>query len=168
MELADYPRTLMGVPGGASGTRATLRLMRDLVRHYKASAMIRDKAIYLTSILPQQAFSAEARALYEYVRDSIRYVMDINGLETLQDPEYTMQCGAGDCDDKSTLLASMLESIGHPTQLVAVGFQQPGQYEHVFVRTMIGSDWISLDPCVPDKPMGWQPPGIVASMIQRV
>lgn len=127
----------------------------------KKQPVIRAKALSLTQDLPQKDKLGEIRALFDYVQNGIRYVRDITNVETLYYPEQVMYQESGDCDDKSVLLASLLESIGHPTRFVAVGFQ-PGHFSHVFVDTIVGNGkWLSLDTTEP-QPMGWRPPGIVS------
>jgi len=93
--------------------------------------------------------------LYRFVRDSIRYVQDVNEIETVQEPQKTLEFGAGDCDDKATLLAALLESIGHPTRFVAIGFE-PGIFSHVYVESRIGDSWVAMETTEPVE-MGWEP-----------
>ncbi len=62
-----------------------------------------------------------SKKLHRFVRDNIRYIKDIRDVETVAYPDITLQQGQGDCDDKSVLLASLLESIGHPTPLCCGG-----------------------------------------------
>lgn len=152
-------QTLAEIPDGIGGIKATLAAMSDYVREYKMNPRIRGMATELTMHLAQKNFTGEVRALFEFVRDEIRYLWDITDVETLQTPIATLDNRVGDCDDKATLLAALLESIGHKTRFVAAGFSL-GQVEHVFVETKIGTDWIPLDPTEP-VPMGWAPPGIV-------
>lgn len=144
----------MGIPGGAAGTLATLKLMRLLVQKGKIES--RPLALQLTAGLKQKDFRGEIDRLFSYVRDNIRYVKDINGTETVHDVPHILAQGAGDCDDKSILLASLLESIGHPTRFVAIG-EQPGSYCHVFVETRIGKGWIPLETTEPVA-AGWSYP----------
>lgn len=84
----------------------------------------------------------------EYVRDNIRYVRDIRGVETLHDPVTLLKIGAGDCDDKSLLLASLLLSIGHKVRFVAVAFE-PDQFSHVWLQVNCYGRWIDLEPTEP-------------------
>jgi transglutaminase-like putative cysteine protease len=135
-------------------------MMTELVKNGKKNASVRAKALALTHDLPQKDKLGEIRALFNFVQNNIRYVRDISGVETLAYPEQVLVQESGDCDDKSTLLAALLESIGHPTRFLAVGFQ-PGNFSHVFVETIVGNKkWLSLDTTEP-QPMGWRPPGIV-------
>lgn len=165
MQLTQQRLSFLGtLPNDAAGTNSTLMLMRTLVQRFKKDSVIRETAISLVSQAKQRDWTAEAGLLYEYVRDRIRYVRDVAGVETLQTPPVTMELEAGDCDDKSTLLAALLASIGHPSRFVATGYKEPGRYSHVYVETKIGDRWVPLDPTT-DKPFGWVPRTPVARMV---
>jgi transglutaminase-like putative cysteine protease len=132
--------------------------MTNYVREYKKSPELRRLSNLLTQNLRDKDFRGEAGLIFDFVQNDIRYLLDIADVETLQTPIVTLENRAGDCDDKSTLLAAMLESIGHKTRFVAAGFGGR-DIEHVFVETRIGQDWIACDATEP-YPMGWEPPGI--------
>jgi transglutaminase-like putative cysteine protease len=157
--------TLQSLSNGPAGIRETLKIMSAWVRKYKASRDIRELALHLTSDLSQKDYISEVRRLHLFVRNNIRYVKDIRGVETLQTPVQTLRIGAGDCDDKSTLVASLLEALGHPTRFTAVGFAK-NTYSHVLVQTRIGEKWINVE-CTENVGLGWCPPGIKAKMIQH-
>lgn len=156
----DQPRRqfLGNLPPGEHGTFTTLSLMRGMVKQFKRAPAIRGLALDLlrSAEVPQKDWMGEIRAIFNYVRDEIRYTKDVAGLETLQTPLVTLQDAVGDCDDKSTLLASLLESVGHPTRFVAVGYTAPREYSHVYVETRVGTRWIPLDATMP-HPVGWSP-----------
>lgn len=152
----------MGIPEGKAGTVETLKVMRGLVRNYKKSLPIRNIALSVIQHLNGKDYGGELQALQNYVRNRIRYVRDIRGVETIQTPEATLQIGQGDCDDQSVLLASLLESIGHPTRFVAIGFA-PDQFDHVFVESRLGAGWISAETTEPVG-LGWQPPNVQARL----
>lgn len=156
----------MGLQDGAAGTLQTLKLMRSLVREYKIKLPIRELALKLVAPLKQKNFVGEVKAIHKFVRDEIRYVRDIVGVETIQTPVKTLDYAQGDCDDKATLAASLLEAIGHPTRFTAVGFK-PGQFSHVLVETKVGRDWVAVETTEP-VPLGWRPPGIKNKMIVGV
>lgn len=151
------------IPSGAAGVRATLYKMQKLVRGYKKTLPIRTLALNLVKHLPQKDFSGEVRALHAFVRDRIRYVKDIQNVETIHTPERILAYGQGDCDDKSILLATLLASIGHRTRFVAVGFR-PNTYQHVFVETHLKRGWVPLETTEPVD-AGWQPKNIQARMV---
>ena len=165
MLLHPPRRSFLGeLPRGEGGTRNTLSLMRDLVRRFKRAPEVRETALSLIAELPPKDRMGEARAIFRYVQESIRYVNDIQGLETLQTPLVTMDVSAGDCDDKSVLLASLLESIGRKTRFVAVGYSSPGSYSHVYVEALINENWVPMDATVL-RPLGWAPRASVTRMV---
>lgn len=162
--------SLLGIPDGPEGIRATLEMMRRAVIAAKINPSIRELAVSLTNDLPDGDFKSEIERLFLFVRDRIRYVQDINEVETVQTPDYTLALGAGDCDDKATLLAALLETIGHPARFAALAFA-PDQFEHVLVETRLGPRWIALETTpVEGSPadMGWYPPGVVSKMLRHV
>jgi len=64
--------------------------------------------------------------IQNWVRDNIIYVPDPRDTELLQTPPQTLSIGTGDCDDKSILVATLLETLGFTTRYVAVGGSGPG------------------------------------------
>jgi transglutaminase-like putative cysteine protease len=164
MQIDRAPLTFLGqLPDGPDGTRDTLKLMVSLVRKFKKHPRVVQVALDLVRPLRPKDWMGEARVLHEYVRDSIRYVRDTRGVETLRTPLVTLDVEQGDCDDKATLLASLLEAIGHPSRFVAIG-RQPATYSHVYVQTPVSGTWISLDPTEP-VPAGWAPKNPMTVMI---
>lgn len=155
----------MGIPSGKAGTLYTLKIMRSIVRKYKAAISIRVLAQKIVHKAPEKNYTEEARKIHAFVRDRIRYVKDIRGIETVQTPIQTIKIGSGDCDDQSVLVAALLESIGHPTRFVACGFSTD-IFSHVFVQTRIGSKWVSVE-CTEKWPLGKSPPNITTRMIVR-
>ena len=118
--------------------------MRDIVRKYKKAPAVRELALSLIRDLPPRAFAQEAALLHKYVQRAIRYAKDVRGVETVQTPIQTLRLKAGDCDDMSTLLATLLESIGHPTRFCAVGYNKHG-FSHVAPQTKVGRNWVWLE-----------------------
>lgn len=164
MYLQQIPDTFLAkLPSGKKSVYETLKLMRALVRSGKKHPLVRQTAIELTQGLRQKDWFGEVKAIFDFVKDRIRYVKDIRNVETLHTPDRVLLNEQGDCDDKSVLLASLLESIGHPTRFVAVGFQ-PGKYSHVYVETKIGNKWISLETTEP-VPIGWKPKRISNAIV---
>lgn len=129
--------------------------------------VVRDLALQLVSGLRAKDYAGEVAALQRFVRDSIRYVRDIRGVETVQTPERTLALKQGDCDDKSTLLASLLESIGHRTRFEAIGFQ-PGQWSHVLVSALVSGKWVPLETIVAGAGPGWYPQRVAERLVVGV
>lgn len=137
--------------------------MSELVKRSKKNPDLRAFALSLVRRNGQKDYAGEVRDIHAFVRDRIRYVKDVTGVETLHTPEKLLELRQGDCDDKSTLLASLLESIGHPTRFIAVGFR-PGRFDHVYVETKIGPRWVGLETTEPWPP-GRVPPNPITRMV---
>jgi len=157
---------LAAIPDGDDGIAATLDLMVSMIREYKADREIVLLARSLTGHLSQKDFVGEAATIQEFVRDDIRYVRDVHGVETLQTPDMTLAIGSGDCDDKAVLAASLLAAIGHPTRIVAGAFND-GPFEHVWVETLVGRKWLGVETTEP-VPFGWTPPRQTRRMVRHV
>lgn len=159
--------TLRALPGGDAGVKATLREMRNIVRTWRTHPIIRNLAIRLTAQCPDKNWKCEVHRLHDFVRDRIRFVQDVLEVETLQTPEHTLKLRAGDCDDQSILLASLLQAIGHPARFVAVAFQRGAPFNHVFTETRLGGYWVAAE-TTEQVGLGWRPPGIKRHMIENV
>jgi hypothetical protein len=156
------PARLGQIPSGIAGVRATLKQMSVLVKQYKTDSGIHQLARTLTAGLPNQNSSGAdmlyVRSMQHFVRDKIRYVQDVEGVETLQTPPYTLQVAAGDCDDKAILLDTLLASVGYPVMFFAIGING-GPYQHVLAGVKLGTRNIPLETIVPGVEPGWMPPG---------
>ncbi len=166
-----FPRQssyVVQIPEGVAGVRATLKWMGHLVKRGKVNDLIRNYTNSLIANVPQKDYRGEIKTVFDFVQNRIRYVRDPRKVEAIHAPEVILQQGWGDCDDKSVLLAAMLETIGKPTRFVPVGFR-PGQISHVYVEVVWGRgprgemEWIALEPTEP-YPLGWRVPGIVAAL----
>lgn len=160
---------LTPIPGGDSGTKETLKKMKEIVwksvRHPEHSPVIREAAI--SAILKNECqpkdFLCEYKAMHEFVRDKIRWTRDARKHETLVWPARTLLIGAGDCDDKTMLETSMLLMVGFPGvafKAIAANPDVPDQYTHVYViadPTGRGK-WIASDPTVSGAKLGWESP----------
>lgn len=159
---------LQTLPEGPDGTAVTLRIMRDLARASlkNPAQVIRNQALSIVQNVAARNYSGEVNALQGWVRDRIRYVQDPDEIELVQTPEKTLELGQGDCDDKATLLASLLLAIGHPARFVAVGFQGDA-FSHVLVESKVADSWIPLETIVPVN-AGWYPPGVTSRYVLKV
>lgn len=160
--VGELTGCLMPLPDGVSGIRQTIALMRALVREYRVDPNIRARTITLLRLTPEKDAPSEIRVIFEFVRDHVRYVSDVHEIETVSTPDKTLMLLAGDCDDKATLLATMLESVGYPTRFVVTGYATPNVFEHVYVEVMLpDGSFISLDPSEPYG-VGWAAPNPIA------
>lgn len=159
---------LGSIPDGRAGTVATLKQMRQLTRDAirAPNQQVRTLAQRLVEFLPSRSYAREVHRLHQFVRDEIRYVRDPVGVELVSTPTRTLETRQGDCDDKSVLLAALLESIGHPARFKAVALHG-GPLSHVYVETKIGESWVPLETII-DRPMGWFPMGITSHYLLKV
>lgn len=163
-DMPPLSGTMGELPGGSATIPATLVEMWRNIGDAGSRLAIYTTARHLVQNLPQKAVLQEARVLFDFVQNNIRYVRDPHQIEALQTPAATLQLKSGDCDDKTILLAALLLSIGIPVKLIVGGWQE-GHYTHVWLRAGIGSAWIAMDPTEP-RPMGWEP-AMPARMIMK-
>jgi transglutaminase-like putative cysteine protease len=159
--------SLHGIPSGVAGQWATIRHMRELVRQWKTDPRILNAATSLIFSVPSHDDLSEVRALYEGVRDGIRYQRDVSGIETLATPLLTLQRQVGDCDDQATLLAALFESAGYPTRFVMAGYHDPRFVEHVYTQVLVNGKWLDADP-TEHLNLGYSPPHPLRVEYERV
>ena len=168
MMLAPTPRldsTHCRIANGVRGVRETLAAMRALVREGRVDTQVRQAAASIIWLQPEKDSLHEVTALYEFVRDRVRYVRDVLDVETLSTPAKTLAQMIGDCDDQTTLLAAMLESVGYPTRFVVAAYTLPGHFEHVFLQVDIDGEWVCADPTEREF-LGWYPPDALTTAIE--
>lgn len=155
--------------------------MRGIINNYLSNPYTRVKIAEIANECQSSDSICEITTTFNYVSNGIKYMSDPTKGDGFFNPLETMQSGIGDCDCKSILLATLLESIGHKTRLVLV----PG---HVFVQVMIpfintddytaivsrfqsnvhydldlfcnndnivGNVWLSLEPTATNVNIGW-------------
>jgi len=127
MTLASgkVPVHFMTLPSGRAGTDGTVALMRKIAtgRYGSRSPKIRALAINILrqAGVPEKDYRAETVALHNWVRDNIRYTMDVAGQETLSHPEeVAFNTKAGDCLSGDTRLLT-------PTGYVCIRDVRPGE-----------------------------------------
>lgn len=153
--------------GGADSISQTIALMVKLVKQYRKDPQIRALSESIIQDVPEKDAVGEVRAVFNWVRDNIRYTQDVRDVETLKTPDATIYSAQGDCDDQSTLFATLVETIGYAARFVAVGMSEPGVYEHVYSEVKLGTRWIGAD-TTENVSLGWVPPNPVAIMIRHI
>ena len=159
--------TLAAMPSGAAGVFHTVRVMREAVNRNKVDPRILNAAVTATFHAIKRDRRDEARAIFEMVRQWVRYVPDVLGVETFAEPWLTLERRAGDCDDQSALLASLYESVGFPTRFVMAAYSDPNVYEHIYLDVLIGEEWFPVDP-TESFSFGEEPPGAVNLWTEKV
>lgn len=160
-----YRATLSATPGGAAGNFHTLRLMRQMIDAGAVDPRVMSAAHSIIWLAPERDEVAEACALYEFVRDNVRYVRDVVGVETLCDPAMTLQRQVGDCDDQTVLMCALLESCGYPTRLIMAGYSG-ADFEHVYAQVHVRGEWVTVDPIERAQCFGWEAPGATVRHVE--
>ncbi len=152
---------VLQVPRGTRGTLVTAKLIGQLICSGAKDFYVRQKAIeiFRECGVPAKDRWGEVTSLFEWVRRNVRYTRDIFQVELLHTARRLLELKAGDCDDMTILLGSMLKSTGHPVRLALVGFQpqRPHVYTHIYPEVLVGNRWVALDATM-HKPLGWAPP----------
>jgi transglutaminase-like putative cysteine protease len=113
---------------------------------------------------------AEAEAIFNFVRDNVRYTKDPYGFEYITTPPVLLEDirlyiegkgdrPVGDCDDMAILSLSLLKSIGFQVAIKVVSFTQNKKFGHVYGLVRIGYDWVPIDCVRPDQSLGWESKG---------
>jgi len=164
------------MPGGLGGVRRTLRIMVDVASTFKTDLHVRTLAVCLVGgrvitlangsqvrypLCRPKDYVSELRVLHAFVRDHIRYVRDVEGVETLQTPIQTLNVLAGDCDDKAMIFNALAGAIGFPTRFAAIGLRgEP--FSHVMPQALLENfgDYVNAETILTDPPveLGWEPP----------
>jgi hypothetical protein len=144
---------------GDAGVEQTIALMRQLVDEALRDPSIIRLAADIVRSVPAFDDFAEANALYEWVRRNIRFTKDPVNKEKLYPPAELLKIRAGDCDDISMLLATLLMAVGYPARLMTIAAPgSPDQFSHVYVEAEIAGRWIPVDPARADSEFGVAPP----------
>lgn len=152
-------------PAGKAGALNTVRLMREYVERYKCDPVILQTAVTVIHQTPQFDQEYEIASIFDFVRAHIRYVRDPVGIESLADPVTTLKRQVGDCDDQSTLLAALFESVGYPTRFVLAGYASE-DFEHVYLDVLSRGEWVSCDPTMSEA-LGWAPDAPLVLWLER-
>jgi transglutaminase-like putative cysteine protease len=167
---------LIPIRSGIFGTNDSLGIMAAVVRGYESDPIVRGQAKTIVEFLPARNAPIEVNALFEWVRDNIRYLSGPLDVEQVHTPDVTLEDRQGKCTDQAVLLATMLRSIGYPVKFIAAAYQMPGVFEHVYVGAKVRGEWVTLDTTIPYEPncdmlpcpgtYGYEPPG-ARSRVER-
>lgn len=134
-ELGAGGQMVRSVMADFGSIEEQLTYLRRMIETWRAMTWTRDLAIKIINEahVPDRNKAAQAVAIAEWVRSNVRYVNELP--ETFQTPKRTVQAGAGDCDDHTTLIGSLCENLGIPIEVV--GLKVDGMWQHVFPRALI-------------------------------
>jgi len=127
----------------------TVKAMKALVVRGRRNIALRRLVEKICANLAEGDYTGEVLAINNFVKQRVRYMRDIDGIELVKTPEETLRSGSGDCDDIATLLATLLTLAGNPVNFVIAAFQVVGgtpAFSHVFVEVTTPHGPITLDP----------------------
>jgi hypothetical protein len=133
--------TLTQISGGELGTDQTVKKIAELVRGSLRKPDIRNLAL---SIIGNRAPENRVRALFDFVKENIRYVHDPIELELVQSPEMTLRTRAGDCDDHTALLSALALSVGVPARFRVIGGSRDS-FQHIYPELRVNGNWLPAD-----------------------
>lgn len=146
---------------GERGTLETAKKIRTLIREGRGSPLIRTTAedVLEQEGVPERDHRGEAEALFEFVREHLRFTSDPYGVEMLTTAEGLLEDHTfADCDEFVILLGSLLESIGRRVRLKIVRRGSKGPWQHVYLEVRIKDRWIPADATNAIQPFGWEVP----------
>lgn len=145
--------------------------MRRVAHSRKGHPIVRQLALNVLkqSKVKSHDYVNEARAIGEYVKNKVRYVRDVNGMEQLHDPltlidQIVKGSAQGDCDDVSLLIATLLLSIGHSPFFRIVKYNPKFEsFNHIYVveyekNGKSARRRVALDAILKNKMMGTEVP----------
>jgi len=88
-----------------------------------------------------------AKAIFYFVQNNFNYVPDPTAFEYIKTAKQSLRLPAGDCDDGSVLIASLLDAVGIKSRFVFIP-------RHVYIQAYLPearkkykaeNDWVNLD-----------------------
>jgi transglutaminase-like putative cysteine protease len=90
--------------------------------NYKDSTVrsfaVQKSLIYFNEYYPKYRYIARQLSLIKYVKNNFRYVSDPSGFDYFASPTESIALMAGDCDDYSILMASVVKAIGGNVRII--------------------------------------------------
>lgn len=138
--------------------------IQDLVWKGVQDPQMRKLALGITKGCPERDGLCETRAIYNYVKQRVRYTGDVapvamgaggpvEGVDFFQTGKRTLEFGGGDCDDHSTLIATLLALNGITPRLRVTAPTRNGEDSHIYPIAGMPKEgpakWIALDTTLP-------------------
>lgn len=157
--LAGMPLFATPLLNGDAGVSQTVAKMRELIDQALRDPQIKALANNIVHSVPPHDDMAEAMAVYQWVLSNIRFTKDPINKETLFPPSELLRNRAGDCDDFTMLIATLLMAIGINARAITVSApsEDTSQFSHIYPEAQIDGSWVPLDAARPDASFGTAP-----------
>ena len=143
--------------------------IQDLVHRSVQDGEMRKLALAITRGCAERDKACEARAIYNYIKQNVRYTGDIGaiahpdgsveGIDLYQSARRTLlEIRGGDCDDHSIAAATLLALNGIDPILRIVKTRGASDWEHIYTLGNIDGKLVALDTTVPGEFFGKEPP----------
>jgi len=149
LDQADRTRTRT-IPLNYSGTRATVKVIINLIRRGAADPVVIAQRDALVRGLRERDQGAEARAIYEFARKAVRYTEDPPTVDTIKSARFVIENfnrgmrTAADCATQTVLIGTLARSLNIPVRIRIIG-DQPRAFYHVHPELFYGGRWNALD-----------------------
>ena len=90
----------------------------------------------------------KARAIYNWIKQNIYYIREPEGMDIYLSPSRTIELGRGDCDEASSLFASLAGIVGVPVKLKVVT-QDRKIWSHVYPLALTNGKFLPYDAAAP-------------------
>lgn len=169
-QVAAMPRSEEYIGTGDTAIYRTVDRMKNIIEMSSKNPYVREWAKKIMGRVEVNNKKAEASAIFNFVRDHVRYTKDPLGFEYITTPPVLLEDirmymdgkndrPVGDCDDMTVLSLSLLKSIGFNTAIKVVSFHNNRKFGHVYGLVRIGYNWVPFDCVRPDQNMGWESQG---------
>lgn len=140
------------MPQGDRGAYSTLRIMKRIVHESMRDPVVLDAAKTVIRSAGGKNREEQARHIAGWVAQSIRFVRDPYGIETIHTPRYmldrikTQGMFEADCDDYAVLSAALAKAVGLRTKFVIMGFlSKRAPWSHVYTMAQTPGGWYPFD-----------------------
>jgi predicted transglutaminase-like cysteine proteinase len=146
-----------------------IKIIKGLIRQGQADPSVR---AWVSEVLtrrcgdswcvPEKDRSAEIRAIFDAIRERVRYTGDVWSMDTYQAARHVLKHRTADCDDYTILGSACLLAVGIPVTLVVIQTTSADDWDHIYLRAGDGQGGLMGFDASVDQPAGWEaPPAIV-------
>ena len=169
-QVMGVSRTEEYIGTGDAAIENMVQKMKNIINISSKNPYVREWVKNIVARVDVNNKKGEASAIFNFVRDNIRYTKDPYGYEYIHTPSATLEDirlfhdskgerPNGDCDDMTLLGLSLLKSIGFETAIKVVSFYESGQYGHVYGLVKIQQNWVPFDAVRTNSYLGWESSG---------
>ena len=149
---------------GVQAIYNTLDAMKEIINKSIRNWKVRDFATWVVRNVAPHDKAEEARAVFDFVQQKVRYCYDPSGLEMLTTPDVLIDkirlgnIPTEDCDGFTILSLSLLKSLGFPVALRAAGYKPDKKFSHVYGLVRIKNKWVPFDAIREEFSLGMEAP----------